>query len=126
MGIIACLILCLSIATSFKTKKIITGIRSGFISGFSSGAIACLTALLLICLGMHFILTDNLNIIEWNALKDKNHYPAMSVYFAYETLAGAMLHLIVLGGIMGLLLGIAGGFIGKIISMIRNNERSAQ
>jgi hypothetical protein len=116
-GLIACAILYLSIADSFQTNKISIGIKSGFFSGLSSGAVACLTALLLICFGMPLILKDPLNIKEWTDLKEKTHYPNMAVYFAYQTLAGAMLHLMVLGGLMGLLLGIIGGMIGRTLNI---------
>ncbi len=44
---------------------------------------------------MPLILKDQLNIKEWADLKEATHYPSMAVYFAYQTLAGAMLHLIV-------------------------------
>jgi hypothetical protein len=38
--------------------------------------------------------------------------PTLAAYLAYETLAGAFLHLIVLGLGMGVLLGVAGGALG--------------
>jgi hypothetical protein len=37
----------------------------------------------------------------------------MASYFAYETFAGAFLHLTVLGIGMGALLGVVGGVVGK-------------
>jgi len=39
----------------------------------------------------------------------------MAAYYAYETFAGAFLHLIILGIFMGLLLGLLGGTVGKVI-----------
>jgi hypothetical protein len=42
----------------------------------------------------------------------------MVVYFAYQTLAGAVLHLVVLGIIMGLLLGGVGGVLGRALRIV--------
>ena len=39
----------------------------------------------------------------------------MNVYFAYQTFAGGIMHLVILGAIMGLLLGIIGGFTGRTL-----------
>ncbi len=114
-GIIACCILCVAIKDSFKTISIIKGIKAGFLSGFSSGVVACITALLLITFGMHLLLKDPINIAEWKNLNNSNQYPDMAVYFAYQTMAGAILHLVVLGAVMGLLLGIVGGILGKML-----------
>jgi hypothetical protein len=118
-AIIACLILYLSISSSFKTKKIFDGIKAGVLSGFSTGVIACFTALILIVFGMRLIESDAINKIEWLGMKDKSHYPNMAAYFAYETLAGAIMHLVILGLIMGLLLGIIGGTAGKLFALLK-------
>lgn len=104
-------------------KKILFGVKAGFLSGFSSGAVACLTALLLISFGMSLILKDPLNIREWTDMKNTRQYPSIAVYFAYQTLAGAMLHLIILGAVMGLLLGIIGGLAGKLFLSIKTNNK---
>ncbi len=42
----------------------------------------------------------------------------MATYFAYQTLAGALLHLVVLGAILGLILGLVGGALGKLGNFI--------
>lgn len=118
-GLIACLILFLAIADSLKSKKILTGVKSGLLTGFSSGVVACLTTLLLITFGMQLILKDPLNIREWAEIKNTSQYPGMAVYFAYQTLAGAIMHLIILGVIMGLLLGVIGGLISKLINSFK-------
>jgi hypothetical protein len=115
-GVIACLILCVAIGYSTKSKRIFDGVKSGLLTGLSSGAVACLAALMLVNFSMQLILEDPLNIQEWNVMKSKTHYPGMTVYFAYQTLAGAIMHLVVLGVIMGVLLGIIGGILGKFIS----------
>ena len=43
----------------------------------------------------------------------------MKVYFAYQTFAGTLMHLIILGTIMGLILGLLGGIIGKSMSYLK-------
>jgi hypothetical protein len=113
-GIVAVGILYLSVVDSWRANNIKAGIKSGFFSGLSSGVVACLAALLLICFGMSLIVTDPLNLKEWNDTQQRMYYPGMEVYFAYQTLAGAMLHLTLLGALMGLVLGIMGGIIGKL------------
>jgi len=39
--------------------------------------------------------------------------PTMAAYFAFETLAGALLHLTAAGLAMGFVLGVAGSLLGK-------------
>jgi hypothetical protein len=70
-------------------------------------------ALALIVFGMYFITHDPLNLAEWAARSKANQSTTMAAYFAYETFAGAFLHLIVLGLLMGGLLGMVGGILGK-------------
>jgi hypothetical protein len=115
---IAILILVTTTYYSLKTKKISQGIISGFWSGLSSGAVACITALILIVFGMNLILHDPLNIKEWSDVNANTNLPNMPVYFAFETLAGAIMHLVVLGAVMGIILGLIGGFIGKALSIL--------
>jgi len=64
--------------------------------------------------GMKFILLDPLNLKEWSDLKETSGYSDISVYFAYQTFAGALGHLFVLGIVMGLILGTIGGLSGKL------------
>lgn len=116
---IAFLILLTAIYYSRKTKKISQGIISGFWIGLASGAVACLTALLLIVFGMDLILLDPLNIREWLDVKATVNFPDMAVYFAFQTLAGAIMHLVILGAIMGIILGFIGGITGKTLSILR-------
>jgi hypothetical protein len=111
-SIVAFLILIFAIVEAFKKRSVSAGINAGFWMGTGSGAIACLTALVLIIFGMNFIVSDPLNIQEWSDLHESIHYPDIKVYFAYQTLAGALLHLVILGTIMGLVIGVPGGIIG--------------
>ncbi|MEI7661681.1 MAG: hypothetical protein WCK34_05780 [Bacteroidota bacterium] len=115
---IALFILMTAIYYTRKTGKISQGIISGFWSGLSSGAVACLTALILIVFGMNLILADPLNIREWSDVKANTDFPGMAVYFAFQTLAGAIMHLVILGAVMGLILGLIGGLTGKALNMV--------
>jgi hypothetical protein len=111
---IALIILVATIQCSYQTNKIRIGMKVGFWSGLSSGAVACLTGLLFVVVGMQFLLHDPLNIVEWSARGATSGTPNMAVYFAYQTLAGALLHLVVLGAIMGIVLGLLGGVLGRV------------
>jgi hypothetical protein len=113
--IIALLILITSIKDAYQTNKFLNGVKSGFWSGIASGAVACLTALIFVVFGMKYLLMDPVNIKEWTDIKATENSPGMDVYFAYQTFAGAIMHLFILGVIMGLFLGIIGGFIGKTL-----------
>lgn len=116
-GIWACIALAIFVFAGFyayATGSVRTGLVAGAWSGLVSGAIACWMALALIVFGMYFITHDPLNVAEWTARGATNHAPTMAAYFAYETFAGAFLHLIGLGLLMGGLLGIGGGLLGKV------------
>jgi hypothetical protein len=111
---IALIILIASIQCAYQVNNIRTGMKVGFWSGLSSGAVACLTGLLFIVVGMPLLLHDPLNMVEWSARGATSGTPNMAVYFAYQTLAGALLHLVVLGAMMGIVLGLLGGVLGKV------------
>ena len=115
-------ILFTAIYQAYRVRKISAGINAGFWSGLASGAVACLTALVLIVFGMNLILLDPLNAREWSDVKAANGLQSMAVYFAYQTLAGAMMHLVILGAMMGLILGLIGGLAGRMISMLKKNN----
>jgi hypothetical protein len=118
-AIIASLILILAAWETYQAKKIFYGIKSGFWSGIASGSVACLTALIFVVFGMKYLLIDPLNIKEWTDIKAAENSPGMDVYFAYQTFAGGIMHLIILGAIMGLLLGTVGGFLGKTLLYLK-------
>ena len=116
---IALAILISSLATAFKARNITDALRVGLWSGYISGVISCLMALSLVLFGMRFLLRDPINISEY-ATRASGAPPAgMASYFAYETMAGALGHLFVLGVIMGLLLGTLGGIIGRFLAQLR-------
>jgi hypothetical protein len=112
------LILFFATREAYRSKKFSDGLLSGFWTGLSSGAVACITALLLVVFGMNYILLDPLNQKEWMDVKASMNFPDMAVYFAYQTFAGAIMHLFVLGIFMGLFLGTIGGLAGKAMKII--------
>jgi hypothetical protein len=117
-ALVALLILIASFREGYKSGKFMEGLKSGFWTGLASGAVACLSALLLIVFGMKFILLDPLNIREWADIKGSAGTNGMNIYFAYQSFAGAVMHLYILGIIMGLLLGCIGGFAGKLLKSV--------
>lgn len=121
--IIAILIFINAVRDAYNTNAFYEGLKSGFWSGFASGAIACLTALIIIVFGMKYILHDPLNMKEWADVSSKVNYPGMEVYFAYQTFAGAIMHLFILGALMGIMLGVTGGLTGKLLLIIRSLNR---
>jgi hypothetical protein len=122
-AIIALSILALSSFHAYRTDRFRSGVEFGAWSGFVSGTLACCMALSLIVFGMHFITQDPLNVAEWAARRTDSVAPTMAAYFAYETFAGAFLHLIVLGILMGGLSGLLGGTIGKVIKIVCQSDR---
>ena len=117
-AIITLLILITAIHDAYHSKKYLSGVKSGLWTGFASGAVACLSALLLIVFGMRYILSDPLNIKEWSDKVPVPNASGMAVYFAYQTFAGAIMHLFILGIIFGLITGFIGGLIGWILRKI--------
>jgi hypothetical protein len=112
-AIIAVAILAGALGRAYQAASIRCGIEWGIWTGFVSGLFACSAALLLIVGGMRFITADPLNATEWAARHPLSKAPTMAAYLAFETLAGAFLHLIVLGLMLGALLGTIGGLLGR-------------
>ena len=115
---IALVILITSFATASKCHKISAGVRVGLWSGYISGTISCLMALSLVLFGMRFLLRDPINIEEYATRASGAPSFGMASYFAYETMAGALAHLFVLGIVMGLLLGLLGGLMGQLLAQL--------
>jgi hypothetical protein len=114
-AIIAFSIFVFSALCAYRAGSIRVGIVVGIWSGFVSGLLACCTALSLVVFGTRFVTQDPLNVAEWAVRGTDTNAPTMAAYYAYETFAGAFLHLIVLGVFMGLLLGLLGGTFGMVI-----------
>lgn len=121
--VIAILIYVNAVREAFRTNSFSDGLKSGFWSGISSGSVACLTGLALFVFGMKYILLDPLNLTEWAHVKDAATPKEMSVYFAYQTFAGAIMHLFILGAFMGLILGVIAGLTGNILIIIKKLTR---
>jgi hypothetical protein len=126
-GVIAFSIMLLALRRAYQANNLVQGIRAGLWSGFASGALACSMALGMIVFGMGYITHDPLNIQEWSVGGSSSAAPTMAAYFAYETLAGAFGHLVVLGIAMGGVLGVIGGIFGKgtraVIHLVANLQR---
>ena len=118
-GIISLILLIKIIRDTYHSNKIISGIKTGLVTGFTSGLVACATALFLIVFFINYIIKDPLNAKEWTDIKGLSYSKDISVYFAYQTYAGAMLHLYILGLLFGLIFGILGGFMGKGLRLFK-------
>ena len=70
--------------------------------------------LLLVTVWMPFLLRDPININEYAVRGTAEHSPDMATYFAYETMSGAVGHLIVLGIAMGVILGALAGLLARL------------
>src|SRR5262249_11100049 len=114
-----------STMSALRARASAGGVRAGVWSGLVSGLIACLMALLLAVFGMRFLLADAVNRAEWAARGATSGLPTMAAYEAYQTLAGALLHLVLLGIVMGALLGGLGGLLGKAIGGLASAGRRA-
>ena len=106
---VALLMFAASFWRAWIARRFEPAIRIGLWSGFVSGLIACLLGLMLPIVWMRFLLRDPINIEEYGARAAGAHAQGMASYLAYETLGGALAHLIVLGIVMGFLLGWTGG-----------------
>jgi hypothetical protein len=92
-GSIVFLILIFSTRDAYQSGRLLSGVKSGLWTGLASGAIACFTALSQIVFGMKYILLDPLNMKEWFDIGSATYTSDMAVYFAYQTFAGAIMHL---------------------------------
>jgi hypothetical protein len=114
-ALIAIGILVASVVAAYPSGRLSHGIAVGTWSGFVSGVVACGAGLSLVVFGMSLLLSDPLNLAEWSNRAKDSTAPTMASYFAYETFAGALLHLLVLGIGMGFVLGVVGGMLGKLV-----------
>jgi hypothetical protein len=119
---VALTILAAAVAISARTGRISAGIRAGLWSGYISGVISCLMGLSLVLFWMRFLLRDPINIREFAARGSGASRATMASYFAYETMAGSLGHLFVLGAMMGLVLGSTGGLIGALVARLRRPD----
>jgi len=81
-----------------------------------SGLVACVMGLVVVVFWLDRVLTDPFSIQEWAERGPTSGAPNMATYFAYQTMGGSILHLLVLGIAMGVLLGGIGGGVGRVLA----------
>ncbi len=118
-ALIAVSMVVVAAASALSARRFMAGVHAGFWSGLVSGLMACLMGLLLVVFWLQFVLRDPFSVQEWAERHIESDAPNMATYFAYETMGGALLHLVVLGIIMGTLMGLIGGGIGKAVAALR-------
>jgi hypothetical protein len=114
-ALIALVILVASVMAAYRSGRLRAGVVAGTWSGFVSGVVACGTGLALVVFGMSLLVSDPASLAEWSSRAKGSTAPTMAAYFAYETFAGAFLHLVVLGVGMGFVLGAIGGILGMVV-----------
>lgn len=95
-----------------RSRSMRTAIATGAWAGLASGLVACLTAICVAVFGTPLLTADPLNVAEWAARSGSTAAPSMAEYFATQTLAGAIGHLLLIGLVMGSALGAVGGLAG--------------
>lgn len=113
--------LVVSFLRTVRSGKIASAMRVGLWSGLSSGLLACVMGLLLVVVWMPYLLRDPLNIGEYAARGGAEQSSDMATYFAYETIFGAVGHLVLLGIGFGVALGILGGLLARLLIFFRRN-----
>ncbi|HEY7983611.1 MAG TPA: hypothetical protein VID73_05550 [Ktedonobacterales bacterium] len=113
---LATVLLTLAAATvaGWRGGSVRAGVLAGAWAGLLSGLIACLYGLALVVFRLDLILRDPLAQAEFAVRGPSSATPDMATYFARDTAAGALGHLVLLGVIVGLLLGALGGGIGAL------------
>src|SRR5262249_46297810 len=104
------------------TDRVADGGGVGFLSGLVGGLVACLMCFLLVVVWMPFLLRDPYNLWEWTTRGAASGAPDLPTYLAYETLAGAIAHLLALGIGAGALLGGLGGLLGVGLRRFRQRH----
>lgn len=117
-ALISLAILVVSLLRSLRSGRLAPAVEVGLWSGLTSGLVSCLMALLLVAVWMPYLLRDPLNIAEY-AARGSAEAPDMATYFAYETMFGALGHLVLLGIAFGLILGTLGGLLGYAMLLQR-------
>jgi hypothetical protein len=115
-AIIALGMVAVGVAQARRVGRIDAGIVVGFWSGLVSGLVSCVMGLLVVVAWLDKVLTDSFSIQEWAERGPTSGAPDMATYFAYQTMGGGILHLLVLGIAMGALLGVIGGIVGRALA----------
>jgi hypothetical protein len=117
-AIVALLMAGVATVNAFRARQMLAGIRAAFWSGLVSGLAACLMGLLLVVVWMNFLRRDPSMIQEYADRGPASGAPDFATYLAYETLTGALLHLLLTGIIQGALLGVVGGALGRLGALV--------
>src|SRR5579884_2839992 len=123
-AIIVLLTLVFAARLAYRTRSIRMGIRVGTLSGLLSGLFAGIMALLLVTTSIHSLTSDPLVLAEYAVRGPSSGAPDLAHYVAYDTLAGALGHLLVLGVLSGALLGALAGAIGRGLRHLRDRRQS--
>jgi hypothetical protein len=108
-----------AIAAAARAGRTADGVLAGAWAGLLSGLIACLYGLALVVFRLDLILRDPFTQAEWVVRGPSSGMPDMATYFARDTMAGALGHLVLLGVMFALLLGALGGGIGALAARVR-------
>jgi hypothetical protein len=108
---VGALIFAYSVSRAYRTGRLSDGVEAGLWAGFASGVVACVAGLLITVFGIELVVNDPLTAAEWQSQGAGLTDPA--VFSAYETLFGALAHLHLLGTVMGVLIGLIAGLVGR-------------
>jgi hypothetical protein len=98
---------------AWRTARWSAGLRIGAWGGSISGLFAALAGTALVIFGMPLLLKDPFTQAEWAERGASSGIPDLASYVARDTSAGALGHLIALGLLMGAILGLLGGAVGR-------------
>jgi hypothetical protein len=122
LALIALILFIFGLGRAFRTRQVGQGVRTGLWSGAVGGMIACLTAEVFIVFFMNLITQDPASVHEWADQGPGSGAPTIETYWAYASLKGALLlHLVLVGPVMGGLVGALGGAIGTGLSALRRS-----
>lgn len=119
--VIVLMIFATSIIGAIKTASFSSGVLIGLWSGLVSGLLACLAGLALVVFRIDLLLRDPLAQAEYTIRGPSSGAPDMASYFARDTMAGAFGHLVLLGIIAGLLLGVLASVSVRIARALRKH-----
>jgi hypothetical protein len=122
LALIAFVVLISALVRAFRSGQVRQGARTGLWSGAVSGMIACLMAEIFIVFFMHLLTQDPASVEEWAVQGLGSGAPTIETYWAYASLKGAfLLHLVLVGPVMGGVVGALGGGIGAGLSALRRS-----
>jgi hypothetical protein len=109
---------CVAASCAFRTRSFWSGVRAAYWNGLISGLAAALAGLVLVAFLSERVTTDPLMIVEY-AQRGAGSGQDIATYAAAETTTGAIGHLLLIGVIFGVLLGLMGATIGRGLNRTR-------